>query len=310
MKPYLPWMLCVSSLGIWLVAAQTGSSAPQQPARVGSYVEHLSGTPGQQNDRAYSPAVISSGGKIVWLAGQAALVDSNGKSLAGDFDGQAKEVFAQIDKTMKRCGGSLQDVVTWTVYINDQRNGDRLVKIRHGMFPDGKFPGSALITVSNFAAPNRSSWKFRQSLLSRTSAISHVSVANNSKSGVYGHETSSSWVAICLRNRNRTVCSKRHIVFASPRPQVASAFSVQYLEGTQEEKDHAYSPAVITQGSKMIWLAGQSGEESPGNFQWAGKINFRPHARITLQLQRADLNNLVNLKIFIKADPGDGEDVS
>jgi enamine deaminase RidA (YjgF/YER057c/UK114 family) len=44
-------------------------------------------------------------------------------------------------------------VVTWTVYINDSRYGDRLVKIRHDMFPDGKFPGSALITVSNFDTP-------------------------------------------------------------------------------------------------------------------------------------------------------------
>jgi hypothetical protein len=29
----------------------------------------------------------------------------------------------------------------------------RFIKIRHEMFPDGKFPCSALITVSNFAHP-------------------------------------------------------------------------------------------------------------------------------------------------------------
>jgi len=146
-------MIGIARVGICLLTTQPISSTPQEPAVAGSYVEHLSGTASQQNERAYSPAVISSGGKIVWLAGQAAMMDSSGKSLVGDFEGQAKEVFAQIDKTMKRCGGSLQDVVTWTVYINDPRNGDKLVKIRHGMFPDGKFPGSALITVSNFASP-------------------------------------------------------------------------------------------------------------------------------------------------------------
>jgi enamine deaminase RidA (YjgF/YER057c/UK114 family) len=40
-----------------------------------------------------------------------------------------------------------------TVFINDPRNGDRFVAIRREMFPDGNFPASALITVSNFAAP-------------------------------------------------------------------------------------------------------------------------------------------------------------
>jgi enamine deaminase RidA (YjgF/YER057c/UK114 family) len=153
MKRFLAGIVCVLSIGSGLLVVPNGSSA-QQPASPPSFVQHLQGTPRQQNERAYSPAVISSGGKIVWLAGFTALADSNGKSLAGDFDGQAKEVFAQIDRTLKRAGGSLQNVVVWTVYINDPRNGDRLVKMRHAMFPDGKFPGSALITVSNFASPN------------------------------------------------------------------------------------------------------------------------------------------------------------
>jgi len=40
-----------------------------------------------------------------------------------------------------------------TVFIKDARYGDRFVQIRREMFPDGNFPGSALITVSNFARP-------------------------------------------------------------------------------------------------------------------------------------------------------------
>ena len=38
-------------------------------------------------------------------------------------------------------------------FINDPRYGDQFVKIRQTLFPDGKFPCSALITVSNFAHP-------------------------------------------------------------------------------------------------------------------------------------------------------------
>jgi enamine deaminase RidA (YjgF/YER057c/UK114 family) len=153
-KRFLAGLVTITTVAIWLLAVPQGRSMPpQQAAASGSSVQHVQGTARQQNERAYSPAVISNGGKIVWLAGHSALVDSSGKSLAGDFDAQAKEVFAQIDRTLKRAGGSLQNVVTWTVYINDSRYGDRLVSIRKSMFPDGKFPGSALITVSNFDTP-------------------------------------------------------------------------------------------------------------------------------------------------------------
>ena len=51
--------------------------------------------------RAYSQAVITEGGRIVWLAGQIALEDAAGKSLAGDFDGQVREVFRRLDETPK-----------------------------------------------------------------------------------------------------------------------------------------------------------------------------------------------------------------
>ena len=35
--------------------------------------------------RAYSQAVVSEGGKVVWLAGQVAAEDASGKPLAGDL---------------------------------------------------------------------------------------------------------------------------------------------------------------------------------------------------------------------------------
>jgi 2-iminobutanoate/2-iminopropanoate deaminase len=115
-------------------------------------VTHLEGTDFQKS-RAFSPAVVTQGGKIVWLAGQTALTDLDGKSIAHDFDAQARTCFALIDRTLNRVGGKLADLVTMTVSINDPRHGDRFIKIRHEMFRDGKFPCSALITVSNFAHP-------------------------------------------------------------------------------------------------------------------------------------------------------------
>ncbi len=113
---------------------------------------HLEGSD-LQKSRAYSPAVITEGGKTVWLAGQTATTDESGKDIAYDFDAQAHACFALMDKTLRRCGGSLANLVTMTVFINDSRLGDRFVKLRGEKFADGKFPASALITVSHFARP-------------------------------------------------------------------------------------------------------------------------------------------------------------
>ncbi|WP_213740676.1 RidA family protein [Bradyrhizobium sp. dw_411] len=112
--------------------------------------EYLKGD--QPQRRGYSEAVITEGGKIVWLAGQIAMVDDNGKSLAGDFEGQARQLFKNLDRTMQKAGGKLGDIVQMTVFITDVRNGDRFTQIRREVFGDN-FPGSALITITALAAP-------------------------------------------------------------------------------------------------------------------------------------------------------------
>ena len=114
--------------------------------------EHLP-TGEAQKGRAYSPAVITEGGRIVWLAGQTALTDADGKDLSGNFEAQAERIFDLLGATIARAGGTLADMVTMTVFINDPRNGDRFVALRGKRFPDGKYPASALITVSHFARP-------------------------------------------------------------------------------------------------------------------------------------------------------------
>jgi enamine deaminase RidA (YjgF/YER057c/UK114 family) len=114
--------------------------------------EHLAGTPHQQK-RAFSPAVITEGGRIVWLAGQTATEDCDGNDIRGDFDAQTDTVFRRLGETIERAGGTLADMVTMTVFINDPRHGDRFVELRAKHFPDGRFPASALITVSHFARP-------------------------------------------------------------------------------------------------------------------------------------------------------------
>ena len=107
----------------------------------------------RQKSRSFSPAVITEGGRIVWLAGQTAVVDLNGNDISGKFDEQARTLFALMNRTLERAGGSLANLVTMTVFITDPRLGDRLVELRREFFKEGRYPGSALVTVSNLARP-------------------------------------------------------------------------------------------------------------------------------------------------------------
>jgi enamine deaminase RidA (YjgF/YER057c/UK114 family) len=103
-----------------------------------------------QQNRAFSPAVITTGGRTIWVAGHTGQADDAGNSLAGDFEAQARQTFKNIERTLAECGAKLSDLVTMTVFIADPRHGDRLTELRREIF--GKdFPASALITVRGFA---------------------------------------------------------------------------------------------------------------------------------------------------------------
>jgi 2-iminobutanoate/2-iminopropanoate deaminase len=102
--------------------------------------------------RAYSPAVITEGGKTIWVAGHTGAVDDTGKSLAGDFDAQCRQTFRNIEKTLAEAGAKLADLVTMTVFLIDARHTTRMTELRNEIF--GKdFPASAAITVAGFALP-------------------------------------------------------------------------------------------------------------------------------------------------------------
>jgi 2-iminobutanoate/2-iminopropanoate deaminase len=138
MKSFFPLAL----MGAFMV---NGASTPAQTK------EYVKGERPQQ--RAYSLAVVTEGGKTVWLAGQTATVDDAGKSLASDFDGQVRQVFKLLNATLEKAGGKLSDMVQMTVFITDVRYGDRLTQIRREIFGDN-FPGSALITITALANPD------------------------------------------------------------------------------------------------------------------------------------------------------------
>jgi enamine deaminase RidA (YjgF/YER057c/UK114 family) len=113
---------------------------------------YLEGTE-TQKQRAYSPAVVTQGGRTVWLAGHTATQDAEGRDISYNFEAQVHQVSRDLDNTLRRAGGTLADMVTMTVFILDTRLGTRFTEMRRETFPDGRYPASALITVSGFARP-------------------------------------------------------------------------------------------------------------------------------------------------------------
>jgi len=96
--------------------------------------------------RAFSRAVVTEGGRTLWLGGQTA-------DATLDFERQTRSIFSDLDRTIKANGGAgLADMVTMTVFISDVRHGDRFTEIRKEVLREC-FPASALITVTGFARP-------------------------------------------------------------------------------------------------------------------------------------------------------------
>jgi len=99
--------------------------------------------------RSYGAGVVTKGGRIVWLAGTGGTMGPDGKKIA-DFAGQTRQAFRNIEATVKRAGGTLENIVSMTVMIRNQADGDEFVRIR-GEFFKSKFPASMLITAKDFA---------------------------------------------------------------------------------------------------------------------------------------------------------------
>src|SRR6185503_5810932 len=101
-------------------------------------------------ERSYAAGVVTQGGRVVWLAGMGGTSKPDGTKIT-DFAEQTRQAFRRIEATLKQAGGSLDDLVSMTVMIRNQSDGDTFVKVRGEFFKNDKFPASMLITAKDFA---------------------------------------------------------------------------------------------------------------------------------------------------------------
>ena len=129
--------------------AQVQRSAPQscpsgpgvQLAAAGNKTIIMPPSLGDSSASAYSHGVRV--GDMLFLAGHTGTAENE----PTNFDTQARQAFAQLEAVLKTAGGSLNDIVTMTVFITDVRLGPEFLKIRKEIL-GRDFPASALIGVS------------------------------------------------------------------------------------------------------------------------------------------------------------------
>jgi enamine deaminase RidA (YjgF/YER057c/UK114 family) len=101
---------------------------------------------------AYSAAVKVKGGTMVFLASMEP-VDEEGNVVApGDFAGQTVQIWKNMATALKLAGGSLDDVVTMTVFTTERRWGEQFTEMRKSVFKKG-FPSSAFMEAAKLKTP-------------------------------------------------------------------------------------------------------------------------------------------------------------
>ncbi|MFI6541123.1 RidA family protein [Nonomuraea sp. NPDC050547] len=102
--------------------------------------------PGLEDPSAFGYSQCVTAGPLVYLAGQCGLGPDH-EVVSLDFATQARRALDRVRLGVEAAGGTLDDIVTMTVFITDTRMGRVFTSIRKEYFKDS-FPASALIGVS------------------------------------------------------------------------------------------------------------------------------------------------------------------
>src|SRR5688572_10856354 len=84
----------------------------------------------------YEPYAISQAtrvGDVVHASGQAG-IDEHGTTVATDFDGQARQAFANLDRVLRAGGSGLEHVVKVTILVTDMAVIDQVIALRREYF--------------------------------------------------------------------------------------------------------------------------------------------------------------------------------
>jgi 2-iminobutanoate/2-iminopropanoate deaminase len=101
-----------------------------------------------ERDRGFSAAVVVPSPKsLVFLSGEVGR-DATGAIVAGGFEAEARQCFANIKHALERAGAGTADVVRITAYLKDLADYPIYAKIRTEIF-GVDWPASATVAVAD-----------------------------------------------------------------------------------------------------------------------------------------------------------------
>jgi enamine deaminase RidA (YjgF/YER057c/UK114 family) len=101
----------------------------------------------------YSQGIQTSGGKLLFIAGQTAS-DKDGNVVGkGDIKAQTQQVFANLKAVLKAAGGTIDNLVMSTTYIVDREYREGYNEVRSQQYKKTP-PTSTLVIVKGLAHPD------------------------------------------------------------------------------------------------------------------------------------------------------------
>jgi len=101
---------------------------------------------------AYSQAVKVKGGALVFLSGVGPTDEKGVLHAPGDYRGQVHATWEHMRRIMAKVGGSVDDIVTMTVYTTERRWGEIFTDMRKEVFKTG-YPSSAFMEARKLKTP-------------------------------------------------------------------------------------------------------------------------------------------------------------
>jgi 2-iminobutanoate/2-iminopropanoate deaminase len=104
----------------------------------------------------YEPFRIAQGyrvGEFLFISGQAP-IDEYGQIVGvGDFDAQAEQVFANLERVLRAGGSSFTNVIKVTIFLRDMSNFPKIVELRSRYFTP-PYPADTIVEVTSLYSPD------------------------------------------------------------------------------------------------------------------------------------------------------------
>jgi 2-iminobutanoate/2-iminopropanoate deaminase len=104
----------------------------------------------------YEPFRLSQGyrvGDLLFISGQAAIGEDGQLVGIGDFDAQAAQAFANLERALRAGASSLRNVVKVTIFLRNMANFERVVELR-GRYFSPPYPADTIVEVSSLYSPD------------------------------------------------------------------------------------------------------------------------------------------------------------